>query len=196
MTGIRTRRRDFTAMQQRRRRAARLFAGGRLSQAEVARELHVSRQSVSRWYEAWRRNVPDWIDGAGRAGRRPRLDEAQLKQLDQALQRGAQAHGFATALWTLRRVAKVIQRITGVGYHPGHVGRILTAMKLKPATASAAGWERKDEAWGAGWPNTGEKQENRATAKSADSLPGLKWPIGGAIGNEALRAESENPGID
>ncbi|MCP5109255.1 MAG: helix-turn-helix domain-containing protein, partial [bacterium] len=46
-------RRDFAAMQQRRRRAARFFAAGKRSQAEIARELHVSRQSVSRWHEAW-----------------------------------------------------------------------------------------------------------------------------------------------
>ena len=78
-------RRDFAAMQERRRRAARLFAAGKRSQAEIARELHISRQSVSRWFEAWRQDNPDWIRGAGRAGRRPKLDGAQLKQVDEAL---------------------------------------------------------------------------------------------------------------
>jgi transposase len=38
--------------QARRERAAELFAGGR-SQAEVARELDVSRQSASRWHAGW-----------------------------------------------------------------------------------------------------------------------------------------------
>jgi predicted transcriptional regulator len=52
-----------------RRRAARLFAAGKRSQAEIARELRISRQSVSRWYEAWRQDKPGWIRGAGRAGR-------------------------------------------------------------------------------------------------------------------------------
>src|SRR5207253_6457752 len=32
---------------------------------------------------------------------------------------------FATALWTLPRVAVVIKRVTGVPYHPGHVWRVL-----------------------------------------------------------------------
>ena len=41
-------------MLERRRRAARLFAAGKRSQAEIARELDISRQSVSRWFEAWR----------------------------------------------------------------------------------------------------------------------------------------------
>jgi DNA-binding transcriptional regulator LsrR (DeoR family) len=47
------------------RRAAPLFAAGKRSQAEIARELRISRQSVSRWFEAWRQDKPDWIHGAG-----------------------------------------------------------------------------------------------------------------------------------
>jgi Winged helix-turn helix len=39
--------------------------------------------------------------------------------------RGPTAHGYATQLWTLARVAEVIERITGVRYHPGHVWRLL-----------------------------------------------------------------------
>lgn len=43
--------RDFKGMEARRIQAAKLFAKG-ISQADVARELDVSRQSVSRWHEA------------------------------------------------------------------------------------------------------------------------------------------------
>jgi transposase len=138
--------RDFAAMQQRRRTAARLFAAGRLSQAEIARELHVSRQSVSRWYEAWRSDKSRWISGAGGAGRRPRLDEAQLQQVDEALRRGAPAHGFPTNLWTLPRSAMVIERITGVHYHPGHVWKILAAMEWSLQRPAKQARERNQEA--------------------------------------------------
>jgi len=133
-------------MQQRRRRAARLFAAGRLSQAEIARELQVSRQSVSRWYEVWRRDERGWIGGAGRAGRRPHLDQAQLQQVDEALRQGALAHGFGTDLWTLPRVAAVIERITGVHYHPGHVWKILGAMKWSLQRPARQARERNHEA--------------------------------------------------
>jgi transposase len=122
-------RRDFAAMQERRSRATRLFAAGKRSQAEIACELHISRQSVSRWFEAWRQDKPDWIRGAGRAGRRPKLDGAQFKRVDEALRQGAQAHGFGTDLWPLPRVAAVIERITGVHYHPGHGWKILAALE-------------------------------------------------------------------
>jgi len=138
-------RRDFAAMQERRRRAARLFAAGKRSQAEIARELDISRQSVSRWFEAWRQDNPDWIRGAGRAGRRPKLDEAQLKQVDEALRQGAQAHGFGTNLWTLPRVAAVIERATGIHYHPGHVWKILAALEWSLQRPAKRARERNDE---------------------------------------------------
>jgi transposase len=120
----------------RRRRAARLFAAGE-RMAEVARALRVSRQSVSRWYRAWRRGGRQALRGAGRAGRKPRLTPAQLARVDQGLRPGARAHGFATELWTLPRVATVIERLTGVTYHPGHVWRVLRALGWslqRPAT--------------------------------------------------------------
>jgi transposase len=53
--------------------------------------------------------------------------------VDQALRKGARAHGFQTDLWTLPRCAAVIERLTGVDYHPGHVWKILKAMKTWPA---------------------------------------------------------------
>ncbi len=129
-------RRDFHALELRRRRAARLFAAGEIM-ASVARALRVSRQSVSRWYQAWRRGGRTALRGAGRAGRKPKLTPAQLARVEHALREGARAHGFATDLWTLPRVATVIERLTGVTYHPGHVWRILRALDWslqRPAT--------------------------------------------------------------
>ena len=129
-------RRDFQALEQRRRQAARLFVAGEIM-AEVARTLRVSRQSVSRWYHDWRRGGRAALRGAGRAGRKPKLTPAQLARVDQALREGPRAHGFATDLWTLPRVADVIKRRTGVTYHPGHVWRLLRALGWslqRPAT--------------------------------------------------------------
>src|SRR5438552_11398982 len=121
-------RRDFGGMEQRRNRAGRLFAAGKLILAAIARELRVSRQSVSRWYRDWRRGGAGALRGAGRAGRKPKLNAKQLPQIAKELRRGARAHGFTTDLWTLPRVATVIERLTGVHYHPGHVWKILGAI--------------------------------------------------------------------
>lgn len=120
-------RRDYRGLEVRRQQAAHRFSAGD-SQAAVARRLHVSRQSVSRWYRQWRSGGHDALRAAGRAGRKPRLSAEQRGQLDAALRRGARAHGFPTELWTLPRIAQVIRTQTGVRYHPGHVWKLLRAL--------------------------------------------------------------------
>jgi transposase len=139
-------RRDFPGMEQRRRRAARLFGAGRMILAAIARELKVSRQSVSRWYEAWKRGGSASLRGAGRAGRKPKLDPKQLWLVDKALRQGARSHGFNTDLWTLPRVASVIERLTDVHYHPGHVWKLLGALEWTLQRPAKQAKERNEEA--------------------------------------------------
>lgn len=139
------RKRDFEALEKRRMRAAQLFARGK-SQAEVARALGVSRESVSRWYRTWRQEGEAGLQGAGRAGRKPKLTPDQLGQVEQALLRGPLAHGYATLLWTLPRIAALIKQLTGVRYHPGHVWRILQAMEWSLQRPAHRAKERDDQA--------------------------------------------------
>jgi len=117
-------RRNFQAMEKLRERAAELFARG-VSQADVARELDVSRQSVSRWQASFRHGGAEALRGAGRAGRKPRLTASDLKRLEQALRRGARASGYPTELWTLPRVTEPTESLLGVSYHPGHALRLM-----------------------------------------------------------------------
>ena len=62
---------------------------------------------------------------AGRAGRLPKVGPEQLAQVEIVLAKGAEANGYPTDLWTLQRVAEVIERVTGVAYHPARVWYIL-----------------------------------------------------------------------
>jgi transposase len=119
-----TTRRDRRAYQDRRLHAAELFQQG-IHQAEVARTLGVSRQTVSRWHARWRADGTAGLSSRGAPGRTPRLSDAQLEQAEQALLEGAKAHGFDTDLWTLERIAEVIWRLTGVRHHPAHIWRLL-----------------------------------------------------------------------
>lgn len=121
-------RRDFHGLEVRRHQAARLFAAGRETQGAIARRLDVSRQSVMRWFRAWREGGRTALRAAGRAGRKPRLSREKLVGVEAALRQGPRAHGFRTNLWTLPRVARVIKQLTGVQYHPGHVWRLLGAL--------------------------------------------------------------------
>ena len=49
----------------------------------------------------------------------------QLVDVEAPLADGAKANGYTTDLWTLTRVAEVIEHVSGVSYHPRHVWRIL-----------------------------------------------------------------------
>ena len=77
----------------------------RAAPGEVARELDVSRQSASRWHAAGAAA----LQSRGPTGRRPKIPHAALKGIEEALVEGALAHGFATDVWTLDRIAVVIQ---------------------------------------------------------------------------------------
>jgi transposase len=116
--------RDRQAFEGVRMQAGELFAAGH-SQAQVAHQLGVARQNVSRWHASWRSGGLPALRSAGPTGSPPRLSEQQLAAIDQALRQGARAHGFDTDHWTLDRITAVIERLTGVAYHPGHVWKLL-----------------------------------------------------------------------
>jgi len=65
-------------------------------------------------------------------GRPAGLDAAQCRELMRALTGGAVAEGFATDLWTLRRVAQLIERRFARPYSKSQVWRILVSLGLPP----------------------------------------------------------------
>jgi transposase len=119
--------RDFDQLEERRLKAAKLFDRG-LSQSEVARQLQVHRQSVNRWHQSWKEQGAKALKKAGRAGRKPRLQPAQLEQIRSGLKEGPESLGYETSLWTTERVADLIEQRTGHKFHPGHVWRILRSL--------------------------------------------------------------------
>jgi transposase len=115
---------ERAARQARRERAAELFARGD-TQAQVARQLDVSRQSASRWHAGWQASGTTGLQSRGPTGRRPKIPDSALEPIEQALLAGALAHGFATDVWTLDRIAVVIQGLTGVQLSNPSVWRLL-----------------------------------------------------------------------
>src|SRR6185436_11492502 len=157
--------RDFDELEQRRLKAARLFEQG-LSQAEVSRKLGVHRQSVSRWHLAWESRGVKALRQAGRAGRKPRLQSAQLEQLGRGLKEGPEALGYGTGLWTTGRVADLIERKTGQKFHPGHVWRILRKLGWSCQRPVGRATQRDEPAiqrWKrVRWPEIKKKPSSRA----------------------------------
>lgn len=138
-------RRDFAALKFRRLKAARLFERG-YPQAEIVRRLRVSRPTAHRWHRTWQRHGAAGLHGAGRAGRKPRLDRRALERLEAALLRGPAAWGFSTHLWTLPRIAEVIWKVCRVRYHPRHAGRVLRRLNWSRQRPHRRARERNEPA--------------------------------------------------
>ena len=120
---------------------------------EIADFLGVAERSVWRWLAA-HRTGPDGLAARPTPGRPPRLTHAQEKVVGRWLGEPPTAFGFATELWTARRLAAVMAEEFGVTFHPHALCRWLrrrgyTPQKplLVPRERDAdaiAGWRRAD----------------------------------------------------
>jgi transposase len=103
---------------------------------------------------------------AGRAGRKSRLQAADLRRLAELLRRGPEALGYETPLWTCWRVAHLIESEFQVQYHPGHVWKILDGLGWSCQRPVGRARERNEAAirqWKqTQWPAIKKKPVNRA----------------------------------
>src|SRR5687768_11515263 len=137
-------------MEERRLAAGRLLRAGQFTQAEIAREVGVSRASVTRWKHRLLGGGLPALRRRRAPGRASRLSEDQWGRLLLVLRRGALRAGFATEQWTLPRVAAVITREFDVAYHPRSLGRALRVRGFSPQQPVERAHERDDalvEAW-------------------------------------------------
>ena len=109
-------------MERRRKRAVQSVASGQ-AHATVAGVLGVHPKTVARWVRLSRQ--PGGLDARPRPGPTASLTDADLRQLEGLLAKGAKAHGWPNQLWTAARVARLIERHFRLDYHPEHVRKIL-----------------------------------------------------------------------
>lgn len=153
------------ALERRRRRGARLLAAG-VKPAEVARQMEVSRQSVSRWEKAVEEGGAEALRRPPRFGRPPRLSDAQRAQLVRELKAGALAAGFPSELWTLPRIGELIERRFAVRLVQSSVWRLLRELGWSVQRPSGQARERNERAiatWKARrWPELKKSQRGKA----------------------------------
>ncbi len=175
-------------------RAVEMFERGR-RQVDVVVELEVSAQTASRRHRDWLAGGREALAGAGRAGRMPRLSDEQLAEVEAALAEGPKVNGFPTDLWTLARVAEVIERVTGVRYSTTQTWTILRERpgwsRQRPARRAV---ERDDEAievWVAkDWPRI----KKRPAPRGPDPFPGRKRVLPASGGEGHLGATRSDTG--
>jgi len=165
-------RRDFAALEERRREAARLLRAG-LSQSAVAREVGVHRQSVCRWARELEQSGLRGLRRAARTGRPPKLSAGQLRELERALKRGPETFGFTSGLWTATRVRELIAQQTGVRYHEDHVWRILRKLGWSCQRPVGRALERDEQAirqWKKyRWPQIKKKRSAKGELSSSST---------------------------
>jgi transposase len=164
--------RDFDALEQRRMEAAKLLKKG-IPEAEVARQVGAHRQSVNRWANQLAESGRVGLRKAGRAGRKPQLNDADLKRIEKGLKGGPEALGYETSLWTSWRVAHLIEEECGVKYHPGHVWRILRQLGWSCQRPTGRALERDEtviQQWKKQrWPDIKKKPKTKGGRSSSST---------------------------
>ena len=168
-------RRDFTGLEQRRFEGLKLLRQG-FNQSEVARRVKVCSQTVSRWANAVSQEGEKALQAAGRAGRKPLLDQTQRQRLVARLLEGPEKLGYETPLWTCERVAHLIDQEFGVRYHAGHVWKLLRQLNWSPQRPAGRALERNEEAireWKRKtWPAIKKKPKKKVARSSSSTKAG------------------------
>lgn len=114
-------------LEHRRRRAVALLKTG-LGPTAVGDIVGASKGAVSKWGQAAREGGPEALAAKPHPGKPPKLNARQTKRLEKLLLKGARRHGWDTDLWTLPRIAVLIERHFGVTYDPSSVWHVLNRM--------------------------------------------------------------------
>ena len=142
-----------TQLEVRRRVAVSLLEAG-WGIRQVARHVKASHSSVRRWRDAAQQNPDTGLDSKPHpGGSKSRLNDEQHHQLVELLSQGARAHGYRNELWTLSRIAALIERHFGISYCPSGVWHVLRRLGWSPQKPEKRARER-DEAAIAQWPKT------------------------------------------
>lgn len=109
----------------------------------------MTRQTVAGWERMLKHKGKEGLKRRP-LGRPRQLSDTQCAELSKALVEGALAQGFATELWTLPRVAKLIRQRFGVRYSVGHMWHLLRRLGFscqKPARRATQRDEAQIKRW-------------------------------------------------
>jgi transposase len=131
-------------LERRRRRAISLLTKG-LGLAEVASRIGATVNSVWRWKHAYSLAGDNALAPKAVPGRPRKLEDKECQKLLEILLEGALAYGFPNEFWTLKRIARVIQKEFGVKYHPSHVWKILRRFRWSCQVPERRAIQRDEE---------------------------------------------------
>lgn len=135
-----------TQLEVRRRVAVSLLEAG-WGVRQVARHVTASPSSVRRWRAAFVHHAEAGLAAKPHpGGSHPKLKADQRQQLVDLLCQGARAHGFRNELWTLARIATIVERHFGLTYCPSGVWHLLRRLGWSPQKPATRARERDEDA--------------------------------------------------
>lgn len=130
--------------EKRRLEAGPLFEQGK-TQSEVARLLGVKRQSVHVWHRTWKSSGATGLAAVKRPGPPRKFDAQDEAWLGTELRKGALAHGYPNALWTVPRVRRLLAEKLGKKCSGSETWRLLQRIGYTSQKPVRRARERKED---------------------------------------------------
>jgi transposase len=151
-------------LEARRRRAMTLLKDG-VGVDEIAKQIGTTPWSIYRWRQIVEKKGKSALKAQPHPHRPCRLSPKQKANLLELLLQGATAFGYQNQLWTLPRIAKLIEKHFGITYHPASVWRILHSLGWscqKPQRYPRGRKEEEIQLWRKEkWPHIKKLQKRR-----------------------------------
>ena len=133
---------------------------------EISGILNTSRSKVSEWLKIFDDEGVDGLKEGFRSGRPSRLSDIQKIYLCDIIDSGPIAFGYASGIWTSKRIAKAIHEEFNIDFHPGHVRKLLQEFGFSvqsPKRILALADKAKQAKWRCyTYPNLKKKQRTKA----------------------------------
>ncbi len=132
---------------------------------KISEQLQTSRSKVSEWLKIYEEQGFEGLKEGERSGRPSFLTDLQKIYLCDIIDSGPVAFGYASGIWTSKRIARVIFEEFGITYHPGHVRKLLVEFGFSvqsPKRLLALADKDKQSMWTSQtYPNIKKKQNQK-----------------------------------
>lgn len=135
-------------LEERRMEADRRFQQEGHIQDEIARDLGVSKSTVSLWKKRWKAQGEAGLKATKGGGPPPRTFD--VERFEEDLAKGAKHYSYPTEGWSTRRIAEMLYLTQDVRFHSQHMRRILHQLgysRQKVATQSRERNEGLIDTW-------------------------------------------------
>lgn len=128
-------------LEDRRKAAGRLFDKGKTAYF-IAKRFGVSTTTAREWKGRWAQGIL----AAQPQGPHSKLTRKQEQEIATAIQKGPEAAGYATQLWTLSRITELIRKTQRVSYKPRSAWHLLARLGFSCQRPARRSKERDETA--------------------------------------------------